>query len=143
MRPLIEPELYKKIVDSVPLLTVDIIVKYQDKYVLVKRKNEPLKDFYWVMGGRVYKDESLWESAMRKVYEEIGCRVSDLEMVGVYEDSYSESAFGVPTHTASIVFIAEVSGEIKLDATSEDWILSGTLPARFVSKLVTWNTIKN
>jgi colanic acid biosynthesis protein WcaH len=124
---MIEEELYKKIVDAVPLLTVDVIVKHDNKYVLVKRDNDPLKGFWWVCGGRVLKGESIWEAAMRKVKEDIDCNVDSLELIGIYEDSYAESAFGVPTATTSIVFTATIdnySGQ-----------LFEKLPNRFIHKL--------
>lgn len=125
---MIEPELYKQIVDLVPLLCVDVILEFEGKYLLVRRENEPLKDFWWVCGGRVLKGESIWEAAMRKVKEDAQCNVSSLELVGIYEDSYSQSAHGVPTHTASIVFKAKTL-EIP------QGLLFDKLPDRFVHKL--------
>lgn len=125
---MIPEKLYKKIVDAVPLLTVDIILKYRGCYVLVKRDNNPLKDFWWVPGGRVLKDESVWEAAMRKVKEDTGCDVASLKLIGIYEDSYAKSAFGVPTHTTSIVFEATTD-------QLEDGRLFEELPPRFLHKL--------
>lgn len=124
---MIEEELYKKIVDSVPLLCVDVILRHKDKYILVKRDNDPLKGFWWVCGGRVLKGESVWEASMRKVKEDTGCIVDSLELVGIYEDTYSESAFGVPTATTSIVFTA----------TTDEWNgrVFDDLPNRFIHKL--------
>lgn len=133
---MIEEKLYKKIVESVPLLTVDVVLTHKGKYLLVKRENEPLKGFYWVVGGRVLKDESIWEAAMRKIRDEVGGAVKNLDFIGFYEDSYSTSAFGTPTHTTSLVFKAELADtEIKLDSQSSDWILTDTLPDRFIHKL--------
>lgn len=133
---------YKKIVELVPILCVDIILRHNNKYVLVKRNNEPLKGFHWVIGGRLLKDESLWEGAMRKVREEVGVGVHELKPVGFYEDSYSRSAFGIPTHTDSIVFEAETDeSNFKVDTQSDSVILSDTLPERFIHKL--WRFTNN
>lgn len=132
----IEQDLYAKIVELVPLLTVDIIFKVGGKYVLVKRKNQPLKDQFWVIGGRVLKDESIWEAASRKAIEEVGCTPNSLKLIGIYEDSYALSASGVPTHTTSIVFEMESNDSIiKLDNQSNGFVLSPTLPERFLHKL--------
>ncbi len=144
MPAFINPNLYKKIVDSVPLLTVDVIFKTQNKFLLVKRANQPLKDQYWVIGGRVLKDESVWEAVSRKVFQEVGCIVNSIKMVGIYEDSYAESEFGVPSHTTSIVFEVESDNvTVKLDSQSKGFILSDTLPDRFLHKLFLCHPIKN
>lgn len=125
---IIEQELYKKIVDLVPILCVDVILEFEGKYLLVKRDNDPLKGFWWVCGGRVLKNESVWEAAMRKVKEDAKCTASSLELVGIYEDAYSESAHGVPTHTTSIVFKAKTQ-EVP------QGLLFDKLPDRFIHKL--------
>lgn len=136
MRPKIKKELYSKIVELVPILTVDVIIHLNGGYLLVKRNNEPLKGQYWVVGGRVLKDESVWEAVNRKVMQEIGCTVTDAKMIGMYEDSYAKSAFGVPTHTTSIVFDVHIDHTtIKLDEQSSDWIVVNKLPDRFIHKL--------
>lgn len=132
---LIPKKQYAKIVESVPLLTVDAIIHYQDGFLLVQRKNEPLKGHWWVIGGRVMKGESVEEAMRRKIHEEVGIEVGVLHLVGIYEDWYEKSAFGVPTHTCSIVFEAHAKNDkITLDAQSTSWKV-GSLPKRFVTKL--------
>ena len=44
-------EEYRRVASAVPIICVDCL--------LVKRANPPLKDEYWVPGGRVYKNERL------------------------------------------------------------------------------------
>lgn len=130
---------YRKIQMNLPILCVDVMVRYNGKYILVKRTEEPVKGLYWVVGGRVLKNESLRSAAKRKMREEIGLLPYEMEMVGIYEDQYEESSLGrVPEgyHTVSVVFEAFVSSleGLKLDRTSEDWKLSDTLPSRFKVK---------
>lgn len=130
---------YRKIQMNLPILCVDVLVRYRGKYLLVKRTEEPVKDVFWVIGGRVLKNESLRAAAKRKMREEIGLLPYDMSMVGIYEDQYEESSLGrVPDgyHTVAVVFEAFVDSikDIKLDRTSVEWGLFDDPPARFKVK---------
>lgn len=131
---------YRKIQMSLPVLCVDVMIRYKGKYLLIKRNEEPMRDVYWVPGGRVLKNESLRSAAKRKIREETGLVPYEMEMVGIYEDQYEESSLGrIPDgyHTVAVVFEAFVDSldGLKLDRTSEDWKLSNTLPSRFKIKV--------
>lgn len=115
-----------------PILCVDVILTYKGKFVLVKRTNEPLKNSWWVVGGRAFKGEKTVSTAKRKVWEEVGLKVSSFKQIGVYEDSYPKSAFGVPTASVSVVYEAEVvEFNPSLDSTSSSIKLANKLPHRF------------
>lgn len=133
---LIPAKLYRKIVELVPILCVDVILKHKGQYILVKRANEPLLGLWWVVGGRAFKGEKTIVTAKRKVWEETGLRAKGYKVVGVYEDSYPKSVFGVPTSSVSVVYEAEVEDfSPTLDTTSSDIKLANKLPNRFVKKL--------
>jgi colanic acid biosynthesis protein WcaH len=67
---------YKKFLEQMPVVCIDaIIMNNNGQYLLIKRKNEPLKGDYWVPGGRLLKNETLNDAVLRKVKEEL------LEMV--------------------------------------------------------------
>jgi colanic acid biosynthesis protein WcaH len=121
-------------VELVPLLTVDVILKYGKKYILVKRKNEPLKGYYWILGGRVLKGENADDGARRKIYEELGIKIKNVKFFGYYEEHYKKSAWGVTSHTTSLVFTANTESieKFKLDDQSSNWILDNKLPPRFL-----------
>ena len=134
---LIPTKLYRKIVELVPILCVDVILKHKGKYLLVKRVNEPLKGLWWIVGGRAFKCEKIIDTAKRKVFEETGLKAKNFKVAGVYEDSYPKSAFGVPTSSVSIVYEAEVKRFTpKLDKTSSDIKLFDVLPNRFLRNYV-------
>lgn len=133
---MIPADLYKKIVEVLPILCVDIVIKDSlGKYLLVRRANEPLKDQWWVVGGRVHKGESLRQAAVRKVESETSLKVKDLRVIGYYEKTFSEHRLDVEgaIHTVSIVFSTDIEGShsIELDAQSSDWKFSDRLPAEF------------
>jgi len=128
---------YKEIVELMPILTLDIILKSGDDFVLVKRKREPMKNAFWTPGGRVKKGELLIEAAKRIIKGEIGANISKFKFVGVYADIFKTSHFGCPTHTVSAVFEAVLPNtKITLDEQSSDWKLSNKLPDRFLNKLL-------
>lgn len=134
---MIPDKLYKQIVENVPIVCVDVILVHKGRYVLVKRANEPLKGEWWIVGGRCLKDEPTKETAKRKVKEEVGLVPTKLKIMGIYEDFYPKSAWGVPTHSVSIVYGAEVNKyNPLLDKYTSGIKLSNKLPKRLLSKLI-------
>lgn len=130
---MIPSKLYKKIVESVPILCVDVVLTYKDKFVLVKRKTEPLKDKWWVVGGRAFKGEKTLDTAKRKVTGEVNGIAKNFKRVGIYEDSYMKSAWGVPTSSVSVVYTAElVNLNLVPDKTISAIKLFDKLPTRFL-----------
>jgi colanic acid biosynthesis protein WcaH len=133
---------YKKIIQKIPILCVDIILRYKDKVLLIKRADEPCKGIYWPVGGRVHKGESVDAAARRKILEEIGIKYKGVLIpIGFYEDNYTESAFEAQTEYSSfsLVFVGDLNNEqikskVRLDKTSEDFGYFDTLPKRFVVK---------
>jgi colanic acid biosynthesis protein WcaH len=58
--------LFKKFVASTPLVSIDLIVRdTQANILLGKRVNRPAKDFWFVPGGRVLKDETVEQAFIR------------------------------------------------------------------------------
>lgn len=139
---MIPKEQYTQIIEVLPILCVDIIIQnLQGEFLLIKRANEPLKDQWWVIGGRVLKGETLEKAAIRKVEEEVGLKITDVKLVGYYEDADETNPFGLHTllHSVSVVFLAVIDNHqnIKLDNQSSDWKYSKELPERFRLTLVT------
>lgn len=86
----IPEDLYQEIIRVMPRLCVDIVPKYGNEVLLLKRRIDPLKGYWALAGGMVYKGEILKEAAIRIAYAELGLRAeeSDLRLVGVvnFED---------------------------------------------------------
>lgn len=134
---LIPKDSYKKIIALTPIPCVDVIIRSpNNKYLLIRRANEPLCGKWWVVGGRVRKEERLTEAARRKVKEEIGLTVGSLCPVGYYEGFYEQNAFGDKGiyHTLSVVFTTVIDdfSNIILDDQSIEWTLADALPEEFV-----------
>ncbi len=138
----IKEDLYKEIIKSVPVLCVDILICLDDKYLLVKRNDNPLKGEWWVPGGRVLIGEDCISAAKRKLSEELNILTSNLRIYGIYEDNFEESSFGAHHyHTVSIVYLLEVNdiNNINLNSTSSDWKLHDKIPERLKNNLIRIN----
>tara|TARA_B100000686_G_C16795142_1_gene981709 strand:- start:1261 stop:1683 length:423 start_codon:yes stop_codon:yes gene_type:complete len=134
---LIPKDLYRSFVDVMPILCVDcIIINELGQYLLVKRMNEPLKGEWWIPGGRVCKGETLEDAVHRKIGEELGICLKNLNALGYYEDQFNKNPLNVESlHTLGIVFTAEPENlEIKLDGQSGGWKFFEKLPERLIIK---------
>jgi 8-oxo-dGTP diphosphatase len=93
-----------------PALTVDVIVKRGKKVLLVRRKNEPFKGKWALVGGFVEYGERVEEAAKRECREETGLEVEVEGLVGVYSDPGRDPR----GHVVSICFLARpVGGRLK------------------------------
>lgn len=125
-------EEYRRVLETVPILCVDgVIVNPEGQVLLVKRRNAPLRDRWWVPGGRVLKGETLVEAFHRKMRQELGIEVRILEPIGYYEERHADDPRGGPdgVHAVSVVFRAEpLSLDVRLDEQSADWGFFDRLP---------------
>ena len=120
--------------DSIICCVDGIIMDKEGKYLLVKRKNEPMRGEWWVPGGRAYKGEMLEEAFLRKMYEEVGIEVKILMPLGYYEEQYDRGYLGISSHTISVLFSAlALSEDIKLDSQSSDYKWSKSLPDKLTN----------
>jgi len=98
-------------------LTVDAIIPYQGKIVVIRRKNEPFKGYYALPGGIVEYGETVEEAVLREVKEETGLDVKIHKLVGVYSDPNRDPR----GHFVSICFITlPVGGELKAGSDAKD-----------------------
>lgn len=140
---------YRRVLSTMPIVCVDcLVVDEKREFLLVKRKNEPLKGEYWVPGGRVFKGEQLADAVHRKMREEIGVDVEIVRNVGFFEEFYDKTLEGAEggLHSISIVYLVRLkSHDIKLDDQSTDWAWFKDMPARFkdYSYITNWHEIQS
>ena len=98
-------ETFKSIIQHTPLISIDLIVRNEQGHVLLgKRVNAPAKGYWFVLGGRVRKNETLDDAFVRLVREELGIESgvtrADAKFLGVFEHFYDDCVFGsdVTTH---------------------------------------------
>lgn len=96
---------YKK-----PSLTVDGIIKKDERLLLIERKNPPFEGMYAIPGGFVEYGETVHEAVVREIEEETGLKTEIIELIGVYSDPERDPR----GHTVSTVFhLNPVGGELK------------------------------
>lgn len=102
----LDRELFSSIIEQTPLISIDLIVKNRDEQILLgKRVNNPAKDYWFVPGGRIYKDETIEAAFQRITQDEIGERylISDANFLGVYQHFYDNNVFNDNFSTHYIV----------------------------------------
>ncbi len=87
-----------------PLLTTDaIILDENNDIVLIKRKNEPFRDYWAIPGGFVEIGETVEESCIREAKEETNLDIEIISLVGVYSQANRDPR----GHTVTVVFLTK------------------------------------
>jgi 8-oxo-dGTP diphosphatase len=68
------------------LTTIFTIDKGVIKVLLVKRKNEPFKDMWSLVGGAMYNDELIEECAIREIKEKTNIENPEIKRIQVFDD---------------------------------------------------------
>ena len=137
---MIPEKLYREIISVLPILTVDIVIRNEAGQVLLaRRKNEPIKGHWWVIGGRILSGESARKACIRKTFEETGLKIDEIKFLGFYEDVFNKNAFDIdkPYHTLSLAFethvsVKQVDKTILLDSQHSEWARFDELPDGFI-----------
>jgi len=110
MNKIFIPEtLYKKITENMPICCVDILVTNKNRFLLVQRRVEPLKNKWWFPGGRLVFNESLKACLKRKLKEELGIKkVKTIKFLAIGETKFKKGYFNFPSHTINITFLTEI-----------------------------------
>ncbi len=97
-------------------LTVDLVILEKDQIYLIKRKNDPFKDFWALPGGFVEYGERVEEAALREAKEETGMDIKINKLIGVFSDPRRDPR----GHTVSIVYLAEPYGIPRSGSDAKD-----------------------
>ena len=120
---------YRDIVAHMPVSTVDIVLlnKTKDKTLLFKRNNEPVKNVYFTIGGRLLKGENFLHGAVRQAKRELGLKIDPQRafFAGVTQDFHKNSVFkGVSYHAVAVFFgyiLQDENINIKFDAQHSNY----------------------
>jgi len=110
---------FREVIKNTPLFSIDlVIVNNKNEILLGLRNNAPAQGFWFVPGGRVYKDELLEKGFERICSSEIGVAKSlkDTEFLGIYEHIYENNFFDSSFSTHYIV----MGLKLKLDLMTSE-----------------------
>jgi len=85
---------FVEVVKNTPLVSIDlIVVNDQNEVLLGLRKNEPAKNYWFVPGGRILKNERIAKAFERIAKNELGINLAyrDADFLGVFEHLYPEN----------------------------------------------------
>jgi len=109
----LDKDIFKCIVQYAPLISIDFLIEKDGKYLLGKRINKPAKDYYFAIGGRIFKNESIENAKKRILKEEIGLELKNDEskFIGVFEHFYDDSVFGddISTHYVNLAYLLDLN----------------------------------
>ncbi len=141
---------YAKVIGSMPILCVDAVIKSNEgRFLLVKRRFEPLEGVYWTPGGRVLRGERLTDAFHRIMQTEIGISPKNFQPIGFFEDFFERTRQNVPggVHTVRLVYLSRMEegnfqGALRLDEQSSEWRWCEELPQRYRSYTeINWEMI--
>ena len=87
------------------LRTVGCFIEYNGKFIILLRHPDKSHGNMWGLpAGKVEKGETDLDAISRETYEETGIRVaiSDFELIGVYEFSFSDINLTFPTYRVTL-----------------------------------------
>jgi len=111
----------RKSIPVTPLLTVDTVIIYLGKLILIRRKNPPFQGHFALPGGFVEVGETVETAAVREAKEETGLDVEIIKLLGVY----SEPSRDPRGHTVSVIFLAVGRGNLKAGSDASETGLFG------------------
>lgn len=94
-----------------------ILENDQGKILLAKRKLAPKKGCWDVPGGFTEKQETMEESLMREIREELGITISKWAYFGSYPDKYTYKGLTIPT--LNFVYTAPISSGTPIQASDD------------------------
>lgn len=111
----IPTEQFKTVVEFSPLISIDLVTKYNDKVLLGKRVNKPALGYYFTIGGIVQKNETFKDAIQRIAKVELGIKIAvELEFIGVFEHFYEDSIFEeISTHYVNHGYLVELDEQLE------------------------------
>ena len=104
-----------------PVPTIDIILQKGSDILLIKRKNDPFKDYLALPGGFVNEGESVEDAAKREAREETSLEIEPIDILGVYSNPKRDPR----GHIMTVVFVGIIlsgSARPEDDSAEIEWV---------------------
>ena len=105
---------FKHLVKNAPLFAIDLVaLNDQNQILLGQRKNAPARGYWFVPGGRVFKNESLEQALKRISKTELNIEIQShqADIIGLYDHFYQDSIFGdeIDTHYINATYLVKLN----------------------------------
>ena len=100
---------FLEVLDRTQLVSIDLVIKDpKGRILLGLRTNEPAKDYWFVPGGRIMKDENLEEAFIRISEEELGVKhsIGEARFLGPFSHQYETNSYLEPGITTQYIVLA-------------------------------------
>ncbi len=117
-------ELYRQILEFMPIPCVDIAVVANGAVLLVLRDDAPAQGEWWLPGGRILKGEMMRDTAIRKARQEVGIECNVGPIIHTAETIFPDGPGGIPIHSINACFFmfpAHPDFKITLDPHARDY----------------------
>jgi colanic acid biosynthesis protein WcaH len=106
----LDSKIFKTIVDSVPLISIDFFLKNDNKFLLGKRINRPAQGYFFSIGGRIFKNETINDAMIRIAKNELNIKLKSIPVfIGVFEHFYKDGIYeNTSTHYVNLAYEVEV-----------------------------------
>ncbi|MDB4027239.1 NUDIX domain-containing protein [Candidatus Thioglobus sp.] len=107
---MLDNQIFKTVVDSAPLVSIDILIKKDNKILLGRRVNKPAQSYFFSIGGRINKNETIVNAMVRVVLNELNIELKSVpKFIGIFEHFYDDSIYkDVSTHYVNLAYEYEV-----------------------------------
>ncbi len=139
---MLNDQTFKTVINSTPLISIDLLVKKDNKILLGKRINKPAQGCLFSIGGRVYKNETINSAMMRIAKDELNFSLKIMPgFIGVFEHFYDDSIYqDVSTHYINLAYEIEIEETLNLPTEQHNeyqWLtIDELLKSKRVSKYV-------
>jgi colanic acid biosynthesis protein WcaH len=106
---------FAQLIRTAPLVAIDVVLRDpQGRVFLACRRDEPARGYYFVPGGRIFKNEQIAAAFRRILKDETGfeLEIADARLLGVFQHFYPNNRFeteGINTHYVILAYEIETA----------------------------------
>ena len=124
---MLDKHTFLNVVQNAPLVSVDFLLMRGNEVLLGLRNNRPAQNFWFVPGGRIFKNETITQALLRVADKELGVAKLienghlKLTFYGSYEHFYDDcfAGKGTSTHYVVLAHKLEVDADFVLPIADE------------------------
>jgi len=105
---------FKTVIDSTPLISIDLLVRKDNKVLLGRRVNKPAQGHFFSVGGRIHKNESINDAMSRLAQTELNIEIKlTPKFIGVFEHFYNDGIYeDISTHYINLAYEFNMDDEM-------------------------------